>query len=344
MGIGTATPEAKLDVVSVGIGVRGQVNDIGGIGVVGESTGAEGLGVRGFSTGADGIGVRGISTSSGGIGVFGTNDNHTGVRGTSSFGEGVRGISTSGTGIIGQSSVGTGVHGRSTSSTGVHGQSTSGTGVLGTSNSGVAVIATSDNQPALIATSNTGFGVVGISTSSFGGNFVGAENNGTEATVRIRSGNQIMLLDGNEIDAVNGPLSLNNNSHESVRIGPGPDNDGTIAALLISSTSPTGVEQTMLLNGNEIDVLGGDLHLNHNTSGHVYLVRGGGDVFVNNAMVHGSDQRLKKNITTLDGALDKILNLRGVSFEWKKVEGRMSHPQKGIQIRCGCPGSRSGGS
>ena len=49
-------------------------------------------------------------------------------------------------------------------------------------------------------------------------------------------------------------------------------------------------------------------------------------------MVHSSDQRLKKNITTLDGALDKVLNLRGVSFEWKKVEGRMSNPQKGIQI------------
>jgi len=141
-----------------------------------------------------------------------------------------------------------------------------------------------------------------------------------------------MLLDGNEIDAVDGTLFLNNNSHESVRIGTGPDNDGSNAALEITSISPGGVEQTMLLDGNEIDAVDGTLFLNFNSSGDVTLVRGGGNVFVNNTMVHSSDQRLKKNITTLDGALDKVLKLRGVSFEWKKVEGRMSHPQKGIQI------------
>jgi len=39
-----------------------------------------------------------------------------------------------------------------------------------------------------------------------------------------------------------------------------------------------------------------------------------------------SDERLKKNINTIDGALDKVLKLRGVNFEWKDSE------RKGRQI------------
>jgi hypothetical protein len=111
----------------------------------------------------------------------------------------------------------------------------------------------------------------------------------------------------------------------------GPDNNGGTAVLKITTITSSGT-QRMLLDGNEIDATGGSLFLNNNSSGDVVLVRGGGNVVVNTTLVHSSDRRLKKNITTLDGALDKILNLRGVSFEWKKVEGRMSNPQKGIQL------------
>ena len=32
---------------------------------------------------------------------------------------------------------------------------------------------------------------------------------------------------------------------------------------------------------------------------------------------YSSDERLKKDITTLSGALEKVLNLRGVQFKWK---------------------------
>jgi hypothetical protein len=33
-----------------------------------------------------------------------------------------------------------------------------------------------------------------------------------------------------------------------------------------------------------------------------------------------SDQRLKKNISPLIGAMDQLLKLKGVTFEWKKLE------------------------
>ncbi|MCH7677379.1 tail fiber domain-containing protein, partial [candidate division KSB1 bacterium] len=90
--------------------------------------------------------------------------------------------------------------------------------------------------------------------------------------------------------------------------------------------------QVMLLDGNEIDAMSGSLFLNNNSSGDVVLVRGGGNVIVSTTLVHSSDRRLKKNITTLDHALDKVLNLRGVSFEWKKEGARNRNPQQGVQI------------
>jgi Chaperone of endosialidase len=42
-----------------------------------------------------------------------------------------------------------------------------------------------------------------------------------------------------------------------------------------------------------------------------------------------SDQRLKQNIEPLTGALDKLLQLKGVTFEWKNPEDHGDH--KGTQ-------------
>lgn len=41
-----------------------------------------------------------------------------------------------------------------------------------------------------------------------------------------------------------------------------------------------------------------------------------------------SDERLKKNITTIPNALDKVLKLRGVNFEWKDI----NNPEKGTRM------------
>ena len=39
---------------------------------------------------------------------------------------------------------------------------------------------------------------------------------------------------------------------------------------------------------------------------------------VSGQVTASSDVRLKKNITTIDNALDKVLNLRGVEFDYKE--------------------------
>jgi hypothetical protein len=57
-----------------------------------------------------------------------------------------------------------------------------------------------------------------------------------------------------------------------------------------------------------------------------------GNIEVNGTVVHGSDIRLKKNIQSIDGAMDKVLKLRGVEFEWKKDESRNTDPEEGTQI------------
>ena len=91
-------------------------------------------------------------------------------------------------------------------------------GVIGSSDTGTGVIGISVSAPGIVGASTTDSGVFGSSGNSFGGEFRGQENNGsTKAAVKIVSGSQVMLLDGNEIDAVvDKSLFLNNNSSGDV--------------------------------------------------------------------------------------------------------------------------------
>lgn len=54
--------------------------------------------------------------------------------------------------------------------------------------------------------------------------------------------------------------------------------------------------------------------------------------FKSNGITESSDIRWKKNIRPLENALDKVLALRGVSFEWKKDDAPEMNFEKGIQI------------
>ena len=69
----------------------------------------------------------------------------------------------------------------------------------------------------------------------------------------------------------------------------------------------------------------GDYGVVHSTANHVYFVVGSSYVsYINggNGTFNVSDQRLKENVATLTGTLDKVKQLRGVSFTWKDTEER----------------------
>lgn len=54
-----------------------------------------------------------------------------------------------------------------------------------------------------------------------------------------------------------------------------------------------------------------------------------GNITIAGTLAQNSDERLKTNINTLDGALDKTLNMRGVSYTWKD-EARTQKTQIGV--------------
>jgi hypothetical protein len=141
-------------------------------------------------------------------------------------------------------------------------------------------------------------GGVGIGTNSPGAalHVVGAENNGTTATLKITSGTQSLLLDGNEIDS-DTTLVLNNNSANNVLLANG---GGRVGIDIVPASTYK-------------------LHVNG-------VVAGVGNY------VNASDGRYKMNIATFPDALDAILNLRGVTFDWKRADFPNMHFSEGRQI------------
>jgi hypothetical protein len=112
----------------------------------------------------------------------------------------------------------------------------------------------------------------------------------------------------------------------------GTENNGTAGTFKITSGT-----NTMVFDGNEIDVIGASLNLQNNSSGNLHMVNGGGSVRIGSLVaptakldVSGdvrcfnlftnSDRRYKTQIRTLEGALDKILAMRGTSYDFEKSQ------------------------
>ncbi|MCC6283246.1 MAG: tail fiber domain-containing protein [Saprospiraceae bacterium] len=123
---------------------------------------------------------------------------------------------------------------------------------------------------------------------------VGAENDGSNAAVRIESGSQTMTLDGNEIDASVSGLYLNNNSSGNVVLaaGGGKVNIGDVTA------------SSGLLN----------------VQGTAYKTGGG-------SWSSFSDRRLKEKIAPFSAGIDLLNKINPVTFHYNGKLGMSNVPE-----------------
>ena len=144
---------------------------------------------------------------------------------------------------------------------------------------------------------STGFVGVGTDSPAARLHIDGADNDGISAALKISAGGQMMLIDGNEID------SYDNGSPAKIYINHNAKADtifnGNGGKVGIGTSSPC----TGLSGNNQSDC-------KLQVMGHIF----------SNGTSIGSDARLKKNIEKIPSALEKVLALRGVNFDWKKEE------------------------
>lgn len=108
--------------------------------------------------------------------------------------------------------------------------------------------------------------------------------------------------------------------------------NNTIIGARVSGLSNTLANNIIIADG------AGNRRINVDASGNVGIgtttpaqkLDVNGNIAVAGSTVHTSDQRLKKNIQTLENSLGKISELRGVSFEWKEDEDRSKGEQIGV--------------
>ncbi|MCH9035394.1 MAG: tail fiber domain-containing protein [Planctomycetes bacterium] len=145
---------------------------------------------------------------------------------------------------------------------------------------------------------------------------------------------------------VKGPL----HAQSSLNINSASNYANRIAPLVVGDAAGTGA--AILMDGNQIEAASGiDLIINFNSAADLRLNEGGGDVGIgrspnfqlhlsrnsaakptSNVWTISSDERLKKNIKAIDGALDDLLRLRGVTYQWRDPEsqGRMNGRYTGM--------------
>jgi hypothetical protein len=243
------------------------------------------------NTTAAGIAIRATGINPQGYGVYAEGGGH-GVYATSSQANavGVHGVTyaSGSTGVYGSASSGIGVRGYSgaDSSYGVFGEA------VGASARGVYGNATGATAPGVYGHSSQYVGVYGTtdSASSFG--VYGSSTNG----VAIKGVGYTRGVYGQATASTNG-----------------------IAVTGFAPQNGRGVYGVISSPGPGYAVYGE----NTGTGAGAYAGYFWGNVHVTGALTQGnSDSRLKKNIQPLAGAIDQILRLHGVTYEWKDPNDR----------------------
>lgn len=343
VGIGTANPAWPLDVraaVDRGISVTNTKDTGSTYGIFSVARSPSARGVYGLANNVDGTGygVLGVSNGSTGHGVRGVaqstaaNKASYGVSGKSESakGAGVFGESTNGIGVIGQSnSTANGVNNGSTSIAGVRGIVSSinagsfSAGVWGINNStSVKGIGVAGYQ------AGSGYGLFGkvASANGYAGYFEGGRNYFQGRTgfghssptaqvdvagdMRIRTGDRFYFGEDTENDdPTYFERAYNGEDNTILRLVIGDDPSGAQLDWFIIATRSLagGSEQNKIWLGSD---------------GSAYKPGGG-------VWSATSDRRVKRDITPLEGSLDRMLELHGVSFEY--IDPTLPGAAEGLQ-------------
>ncbi len=151
------------------------------------------------------------------------------------------------------------------------------------------------NALTILKNGNTGIGVTAPSAVL---HLSGAENNGSTATLKIQSGTQLMIFDGNEIDATttvgaDADLYLQNNSNRHVIMANG---GGKVGINIIPST------YLLEVNGTAAKPSGGSW----------------------SAL---SDARLKQDINPYTDGLQQVLKIQPVTYHYNSQSGYDTKPE-----------------
>jgi len=297
-----------------------------------EGSSLNNTGVYGFSQYA-GVGVNG-SNGGTGIGVVGIGDNSStaipssgyGVWGTSASYDGVHGDTNNGASAVGGYNAGTGNGGwfgngntgtcTGTACVGVYGSSTKGYGVYGTSTSSDGVHGAVDNSSSGVAGENTGAGY-GVYASANGNYGLYATTTNYTALVGVVTSNSYSGAAGVNFGSGYGVYGKTSGGSGVYAIDQGSSSSGY--GVYGISTLGTGTYGTSY-SGYGVYGNSGTSYAGYFTGGGTYSAFFNKDIWVNGASLGPSDERLKKNIASIPGALDQLMRLQGRTFEWKEPE------------------------
>jgi hypothetical protein len=165
----------------------------------------------------------------------------------------------------------------------------SGVGVYGKSASGAGVSGEGASAYGVYGTSASFDGIHGFVNNSYAG--VAGLNNGSGSGVYGSSiGGYGVFGTGSGGWGVYGSIPGGFGATAGVNTGNGP-------GIYAESSSGSGI---------------------YATSASGYAGYFAGDVTYTGSLTHTSDARFKENIATLDGALESVLRLRGVTFDWRR--------------------------
>ncbi len=221
--------------------------------------------------------------------------------------------------------------------------------LVGSADNGAALYLGADRGDA--ANAPTG----GIETSWGGvGNpqiSIGVVRDGAKANIlmdyagntRIRNaGNNLLTVDSGGNTGITGSLSV---------VGNVSSNTSSTNGLTVNSLAQTRLLEALPRNGGSQPNAGGNIQFDgapgnttwnvdtntnsfriYHTNNPEFVLASNGNLKINGVLTQNSDARLKTNVHTLDKALDSILGLRGVSYDWDRKRWPNRSFSEGKQI------------